>query len=66
MGSERFLTLNISSADLGSWAETILGAPVRHSFKTSLGTYFVNVAQVDFETNRMSVEIGCLPRGTSR
>lgn len=65
LGSEEFLTLGISS-DRETRAEMVLGAPVRYSFKTSLGTYIVNVTKVNFEANTMSVDVGCEPKGTSR
>jgi hypothetical protein len=65
LGSEKFLTLGINS-DTESRVETVLGASGRYSFKTSAGTYIINVTQVDFDTNTMTVQVVCEPKGTSR
>src|SRR3954452_12865320 len=42
IGSEKFLTLGINS-DREARSEAVSGAPDRHDFKTSRGTYFVNI-----------------------
>jgi hypothetical protein len=62
IGSEKFLTLGINS-DREARSEAVSGAPDRHDFKTSRGTYFVNITQANFEAATASVEVGCEPKG---
>jgi hypothetical protein len=57
-GSEPYLTLGITS-DRDTLAEAVLGAPARFNFKTSLGTYFVNVSEADLAVGTMTVQVGC-------
>jgi hypothetical protein len=57
-GSELYLTLGIAS-DRDTLAEAVLGAPARFHFKTSRGTYFVNVAEADLAVGSMTVQVGC-------
>lgn len=57
-GSEPYLTLGIAS-DRDTLTKAVLGAPARFHFKTSLGTYFVNVAEADLAVGAMTVQVGC-------
>jgi hypothetical protein len=57
-GSEPYLTLGIAS-DHDTFAEAVLGAPVRLHFKTSRGSYFVNVTDADLTAGTMTVQVGC-------
>jgi|SRR5215213_9944984 len=59
-GSEAYLTLTITS-DRGALVKAVLGAPARFHFKTSLGSYFVNVAEADLAAGDMTVQVGCEP-----
>ena len=63
-GSEPYLTLTIAS-DRGALAEAVLGAPARFHFKTSLGSYFVNVLEADLAAGDMTVQVGCEPEGNT-
>jgi hypothetical protein len=63
-GSEPYLTLGISS-DRDTLAEAVLGAPTRYHFKTSLGTYFVNVSEADLAVGAMTVQVGCEAEGNT-
>ena len=63
-GSQSYLTLGIAS-DRDTLAEAVLGAPARFHFKTSLGAYFVNVAEADLAAGAMTVQVGCEAEGNT-
>jgi hypothetical protein len=64
-GSEPYLSLNISS-DRDTLTQAVLGVsldPFR--FKTSLGTYFVNVTEADLTVGTMTIQVGCEAEGNT-
>jgi hypothetical protein len=63
-GSEPYLTLSITS-DRDTLAGAVLDAPAQFHFKTSLGTYFVNVSEVDLAVGAMNVQVGCEAEGNT-
>ena len=63
-GSEPYLTLGIVS-DRDTLTQAVLGAPARFHFKTSLGAYFVNVAEADLAAGATTVQVGCEAEGNT-
>ena len=58
VGSEAFMTLGIAS-DRETRKEAVLGAPVRYTFKTSQGNFFINVIDLDLAAELLTVQVGC-------